>query len=167
MLSETKIFLSGIISVLMLLFVAEIGNFSQCTPMNVDKSLLSSEELFVYAFFECGKSPVIKFALAGNSLFVLSYSAFTYYVLKWASVPSVVWCFIAIPFLVATILVIYYHHLILKHFGHLEGVSTDHYIEMIMIYSVREKFFTILMGLIMLISFIYKKRKSKAKPKSE
>lgn len=168
MMYETKIFLSGVTSLTMLLFIAEMGHFSQCTPMNVNKNLLSPEELFIYVFVECGKSPVIKFALAGNFFFVISYSMFSYYVLKWASVPSIVWFIVGIPLIGVSFFVIYYHHLVLRNFGNpLENESMEHYIEVTMVYCGYEKILTVIMGLIVVISFIYKKRKSKGKVKNE
>lgn len=163
MLTVTKIFLSGIVSVTSLLFIMEIGYFSQCTPMNIDNNMLSPEEMFVYVSIECGKSPVIMFMFIATYLFTAAFSFFSYYVLKWANVPSFIWYLVEIPLILSSVIEIYYHHRILKENGYpvLENESARRYIEIIALSHEYGCSCIMIMAILMLISFVYKKKKSK------
>lgn len=163
MLDKTKLFLTGLISAVSLSFIVEMGFFSQCTPMNINKNSLSPEELFMYVAIECGKSPITKFIFLMSYIFGISYVMFSYYVFKWAGVPIFVWFIFGVPLIVTSLMEVYYHRFLIKTFSNqlLENEELEKYVEVITASYECERSLVLLLGILMVLSFIYKKKKSK------
>ena len=168
MLLTTKVFLTGMMTLVSFLFITEMGNFSQCTPINFDKNMFSPEEIIMYVTIECGKSPIVILVFVGCYIFSTSFAAFSYYAFKWLNVPLGAWLATAVPGALAFIIEFAYHHLIIRSVGSLplDNDLLGHYMNSISVACYVKNVFNTASIVLLVLSFLYKKNYLNGKPKT-